>query len=70
MTDRAHSITIVLARDVRVDDLEPLMEAMRHLRGVLSVSSVVSDPQSHMAEMRAKDDLRTKFFALTQTLKP
>ncbi len=34
MTDRAKTITVVLEHDTRVDDVEPLLAAIRALRGV------------------------------------
>jgi len=66
MTDRIHSLTVTLERDIRDDDIEPLVEAIQMLRGVLDVQTFVADPESHMAEMRAKDDLRKKLFELVR----
>ena len=57
MTDRYHSLTVVLENNLRTDDVEPLMNAIRQLRGVLKVSGEVSDVNSHMAELRARADL-------------
>ena len=57
MTDRVHSLTVVLKRDLRDDDAAPLIEAIRLLKGVQSVSTHVSDPVSHMAEDRARSEL-------------
>ena len=58
MTDRYHSLVVVLEEDVREDDAEGLMAAVVHLRGVLSVSGVVADLDSKMAEGRARFDLQ------------
>lgn len=60
MTDRIHSLTVVLENDVREDDLEPLIAAIRCLRGVLSVSTHVSDLEAYMAKERARHELGQK----------
>ncbi len=60
MTDRAHSLIVVLEHDLRVDDAQSLIDAIGCLRGVLSVSPIVADPVSHMAERRARVELQTK----------
>lgn len=60
MTDRYHTLTVVLEHDMRDDDCASTMAAIAHVRGVLSVTGVVSDPESWMAETRAKAELRKK----------
>ena len=60
MTDRVHSLTVVLEKDLRVDDVESLIAAIKHFRGVLSVDTNISDSALHTAEMRAAFDLRTR----------
>lgn len=64
MTDRFHTLTVVLDRDIRQDDCEPLIEAIKCLRGVLSVTGVVSDSRAHMAEERARRELGEKLWAV------
>jgi hypothetical protein len=60
MTDRIHSLTVVLEEDVREDDVQSLMQAICHMRNVAAVDGVVSDIVSHMAETRAKLELGAK----------
>jgi hypothetical protein len=62
MTDRIHSLTVVLERDNRSDDVEALANAIRMFHGVLSVEMHVSDISSHMAEERAMMALRKKVY--------
>ena len=57
MTDRYNALTIVLEKDVRDDDAEALLNAIRQLRGVLSVTGNVADLDSHMAQERARREL-------------
>lgn len=62
MTDRFHTLTVVLETDRRDDDAEYLMAAIRQLRGVLSVTGNVADIGSHMAEERAKAVVRQRLY--------
>lgn len=62
MTDRYHTLTVVLGNDIRTDDAEALIQAIQQLRGVISVVGAVSDMGSHMAEQRARHVLGTKLW--------
>lgn len=62
MTDRIHSITVVLEENLRVDDAERILDALRMVRGVISADGNIADPDSHMAEVRARTDLHQKMF--------
>lgn len=64
MTDRYHTLTVVLERDTRDDDAEPLIAAIRQMRGVLSVTGVVVSPEAHMAQERARRELGEKLMAV------
>lgn len=64
MTDRFHSLTVVLETDLREDDAEAVMAAIAQLRGVIQVTGMVADPAAYMAEQRAKRDLRLKILEL------
>lgn len=47
MTDRIHSIILVLAEDIRIDDAESLIAAAKQFRGVIDVTPNVADLGSH-----------------------
>jgi hypothetical protein len=64
MTDRVNALTVVLDENTRVDDLEPLLTAIRMLKGVLSVKTHVANLESHIAEGRARRDLGDKLWAV------
>ena len=64
MTDRFNSLTVVLEHDVRDDDAEALLSAIRQLRGVLSVSGNVSDLTAHVAQLRAQQELSKKLWSV------
>lgn len=54
MTDRIHSLTVVLDHNIRSDDIEPIIEAIKLLRCVQEVVPHVADHTAYMAESRAK----------------
>jgi hypothetical protein len=62
MTDRINALTVVLRRDIREDDLRPLVEAIGQFRDVLSVEPHVADLESHIAYDRARADLRQQLW--------
>ena len=64
MTDRLHSLTVVLSENLRTDDAAPLIAAISQLKGVLSVTGIVADFSDHMAVERARHDLGTKLWSV------
>ena len=64
MTDRLNAITVVLDHDIRDDDAEPLLNAIRMLRGVLEVTPHVADYASHVAESRARQAWRERILKI------
>lgn len=65
MSDRISSITVVLESDMRADDAEETLQAIRHIRGVLTVTGNVTDSlASHIAEMRVRNEIGAKLHAI------
>jgi hypothetical protein len=62
MSDRYNSLTVILEHDLKDEDAEPLIEAIKQFRGVLSVTPTVSDMLAHFAEERARNELREKLW--------
>ena len=60
MTDKIHALTVILETPIRDDDIEPLVRAIKHLRGVLDVKTEVADIDTWAAEERALVQLRQK----------
>lgn len=53
MTDRYYALTVILEKDMRSDDAEQLIAAIKMIKGVLDVEPHISDPETWMAEERA-----------------
>lgn len=54
MSDRVNALTVILEHDLRDEDLEPVINAILHIKGVLKVRTHVADLMTEIAEARAK----------------
>jgi len=64
MTDRIHALTVALAIDVRDDDVQPLLNAILQLRGVVGVTPLVVEATDYVARQRVQTEWRQKVVAL------
>lgn len=62
MTDRHNGFTVTLEHDIRSDDAEATIAAIRQLKGVLAVDPMVSTHADHVAQMRARHELGEKLW--------
>ena len=62
MTDRYNSLTVVLEKDFRDDDAEHLINAIKMIKGVLSVKGNISDYSDLVAEERVRRELVAKLW--------
>ena len=67
MTDRVHALTVVLDRDIRTDDIEPLISAIKHLRYVADVTPHIVDHDDILARARARHEATTRVLGLNIT---
>ena len=61
MTDRHGGYIIVLENDIREDDAEPIINAIKQIRGVIEVAPCVSDSGTWIAHSRARHEILMKF---------
>lgn len=64
MTDRYNTLTVALDRDIREDDAEHLIAAIKMLKGVLAVEGNLADHDAWLAEHRIRRDLSDKLWAV------
>jgi hypothetical protein len=64
MTDRASSLTVVLENNMRVDDVECLVNAILMLKNVLSVDKNISNYETYVAQIRAERRIMEKIYDL------
>lgn len=57
MTDRLHALTVVLDAPIRDDDAQPLIDAIKQMKGVLDVTGHVANIDTYAAEGRARHEI-------------
>ncbi len=62
MTDRFYALTVILEKDIRDDDAEPMINAIKMIKGVQDVQPHIADPSVWMAQERARRDLGEKLW--------
>ncbi len=62
MTDRYNALIVALDRDIRDDDAEFIINAIKAIRGVADVTGNVVDPDSWTAKIRMADKVRAKLY--------
>jgi len=71
MTDRVHVLTVALKEPMRTDDVEALVNAIRLLHNVASVTTEIVTPDAYWAAERARQDLASQIWAvLHPTMRP
>ena len=64
MTDRIFAVTVLFEKDIREDDVEHQLNAIRMIKGVQAVSPHVTDHTMWAATERVKRELGQKLFAV------
>lgn len=66
MTDRYFALTVLLDRDIREDDAEFIIAAIRMIKHVYKVEPHISTRDTWAAEIRVKAKLRQKLREVLQ----
>lgn len=64
MTDRISSFTVTLDEDIRVDDVEFIVNAIKAIKHVRSVVPRVANVEQYLAQERARQDLGQKILKI------
>lgn len=62
MTDRVKGFTVTLDHDIRIDDVQPLLEAIKLMRGVAHVEPSLVTMEDHMNRQVIKMELAEKLY--------
>lgn len=62
MTDRVKGCLVLFDRDIRTDDVEALVAAIRQLRGVSAVNLSLTTPDDWMNRERARQELTDRLW--------
>lgn len=60
MSDHYNAVVVVFEHDIKDEHAERTLDAIRQIRGVLSVEPNVADIGDHIAESRAKSEMRRR----------
>ncbi len=60
MTDRFKGFLVTLDRDIREDDAQPILEALKMIKGVLKVTPYITGMEDYMLGERAKVEICQK----------
>lgn len=69
MTDRVNALIVVLDRDIRIDDVQAQIDAIKMVKGVLSVSPNVSNLEDHIAHERAHREISSAIYDTLSNLR-
>lgn len=69
MTERHAGYIVTLAEDVREDDADAVLTALRMISGVVSVKPVTADIGMVVARERVHSEVREKVLALLKELR-
>jgi len=62
MTDRYNSLIVVLENNIREDDAQSTINAIRHIKGVIAVEGNISDIGHFVASSRIRRELGEKIW--------
>lgn len=66
MTDRVKGFTVTLEKDIRIDDVQVIMQSIRMIRGVADVEASITTMDDHMNRQMIKAELRNKIFEILE----
>jgi hypothetical protein len=68
MTDRIKGLTVALTHNIRVDDCQRIIDAIKMVKGVEGVEMHVADPMDYIAKQQLKSELRDKILEWFKSL--
>lgn len=69
MTDRYKGVVVTLSQDIRDDDAEATIAAIRQIKGVIDVTPSVANVEDHMNRSRVAYEISDKIWALLKELR-
>ena len=62
MTDRIKGVLITFEKDIREDDTQPIIEALKMIKGVLTVKPYITGMEDYMLYQKGHMDARMEMF--------
>jgi hypothetical protein len=64
MTDRLKGVWVAFEKDIREDDAEAIIQAIKCLRGVIAVEGDIADANDWINRMQIRTELGVKLWAV------
>jgi hypothetical protein len=64
MTDRYNAFIVILEKDIREDDAESTIEAIKRIKGVLDVKPQINDIGDDIAQSRVRAEIGEKLMEI------
>ncbi len=68
MTDRYNAFIVILERDLRDDDAQDTINAIKQIKGVLDVQPQVSNGSDIVTKMRLRTEIEQKLFSVLRDI--
>lgn len=68
MTDKVKGCVVAFDKDIRVDDVQVILDAIRMIKGVVGVEISISNLDDWMARERIKSEIREKLLELYNSI--
>lgn len=68
MTDRVKGFTVALDKDIRIDDIEHIINAIKMVKGVSDVQPLITDSGDFIARVRVRQEFIAKMFVTLDTM--
>jgi len=68
MTDRVKGLTVVLDQDIRIDDIQTLIDCIKMFRNVSSVEPVITEPGDFIDRKKITHDIKLKFYKFIEEI--
>lgn len=62
MTDRVKGFTVTLEKEIRTDDFEWILNAVKMIKGVQEVEPVINDGSEYITLMKRDREIREKLY--------
>lgn len=62
MSDRLKGIVVTFKNDIKDEDAEDILTAIRMVKGVLSVKPLITNYEQHIAEERVRHEIHKQLF--------
>ena len=68
MTDKVKGFTVTLEKDISIDDVEVILNAVKMIKGIAHVEPSISTPNDHFARQRVKMEIREKMWNIIENM--